>query len=104
MTNELLNLITGDLLDEETELTLGELCRVCRVPQDRVVELVEEGIVEPRGRSPGAWRFQAVSVRRVHCVLRLERDLGVNVPGAALALDLLEELETLRARVRRLGG
>jgi hypothetical protein len=32
--------------------------------------------------------------------LRLERDLGINVPGVALVLELLEELEELR-RERR---
>jgi chaperone modulatory protein CbpM len=39
----------------------------------------------------------------VRCALRLERDLGVNLAGAALALDLLDELNRLRARQRRLG-
>jgi len=32
--------------------------------------------------------------------LRLQQDLGVNLAGAALALQLLEEAETLRARLR----
>jgi chaperone modulatory protein CbpM len=31
----------------------------------------------------------------------LRRDLGVNWAGAALALDLLDELQELRARLRR---
>jgi len=41
-------------------------------------------------------------VRRVRCAQRLEQDLGVNVAGAALAIDLLEELERLCAHLRRL--
>ena len=103
MTKDLLSLLTGDLLDEEMDLTLADLCHACRLPAERVYELVEEGIVEPMGRDPVRWRFQGVSVRRVRCAIRLERDLGVNLAGAALALDLLEELESLRARVQRLG-
>jgi chaperone modulatory protein CbpM len=31
----------------------------------------------------------------------MQRDLGINTPGAALALDLLDELEQLRSRLRR---
>ncbi len=104
MTRDLLSLLTGQVLEEDLELTLAELCRLCRVPAEQVRELVDEGIVEPLGREPCQWRFRGVSVRRVHCALRLQRDLGVNLAGAALALDLLEEMETLRIRLRRLDG
>ncbi|MGD8631038.1 MAG: chaperone modulator CbpM [Gammaproteobacteria bacterium] len=103
MTQDLKTLLSGDLLDEDVELTLGELCRTCQLPAERVYELVEEGIIEPLGREPAGWRFRWTSVRRVRCALRLEHDLGVNLAGAALALDLLEELNRLRARLRRPG-
>jgi len=59
-------------------------------------------------RPPPDWdqgfEFHGVSVRRVRCAQRLEQDLGVNVAGAALALDLIEELERLRTRLRRFEG
>jgi chaperone modulatory protein CbpM len=103
MTQDLKTLLSGDLLDEDVELTLGELCRTCQLPAERVYELVEEGIIEPLGREPAGWRFRWTSVRRVRCALRLEHDLGVNLAGAALALDLLEELNRVRARLRRPG-
>jgi chaperone modulatory protein CbpM len=32
--------------------------------------------------------------------MRLQQDFGVNLPGAALALELLEELERLRRAQR----
>lgn len=104
MTNEILPWLTGDVLEEEVELTLSELCRACRMPAERVYELVEEGVVEPLGRDPARWRFGGISVHRVRCALRLERDLGVNVAGAALVLDLLEELEVMRSRLKRFDG
>ncbi len=101
MAGDVLSLMTGEVL-EDVELTLGELCRRCGVPAEHVFELVEQGVAEPVGRDPGVWRFRGVSVYRVRCALRLERDLGVNAAGAALALDLLEELERLRVRRWRL--
>lgn len=104
MRNDLLSLLTGEVLEEEVELTLGELCRACQVSAERVLQLVEEGVVEPRGRDPARWRFHGVSVRRARCALRLQRDLGVNAAGAALAVELLEELEAVRVRLRRLEG
>lgn len=99
---DLLKLLSGEIFEEEIELSLAELCRACQLPAERVVELVDEGVIEPVGRDPARWRFRGISVRRVRCVQRLERDLGVNVAGAALAIELLEELERLRARLRRL--
>lgn len=84
------------LLDETVQFTLSELCSSCEVTREIVVEIVAEGIVEPFGPSPEQWRFSGVALTRVQRVLRLQRDFGVNLPGAALALDLLEELERLR--------
>jgi chaperone modulatory protein CbpM len=101
MKKETVTLLAGEVLEEDVELSLAELCRVCQVPAERVLELVEEGVVEPLGRDRQAWRFRGVSVCRVHSALRLERDLGVNTAGAAIVLDLLDELEALRARLSR---
>jgi chaperone modulatory protein CbpM len=101
---DLLQLLSGEIFEEEIELSLADLCRACQLPAERVFELVEQGVVEPIGRDPARWRFQGINVRRVRCAQRLEQDLGVNVAGAALAIDLLEELERLRARLRRLEG
>lgn len=101
---DLMKLLSGEIFEEEIELSLADLCRACQLPAERVFELVEQGVIEPIGRDPARWRFQGISVRRVRCAQRLEQDLGVNVAGAALAIDLLEELERLRARLRRLEG
>lgn len=101
MTQEMIKLLSGELLEDNAEVSLAELCRICRLPAERVVELVEEGVIEPVGRDPRNWRFRSISIRRVRCAQRLEHDLGVNTAGAALALDLLDELRTLRARLRR---
>jgi chaperone modulatory protein CbpM len=95
--------LTGVVVEEDMELTLGQLCRASGMPAEQLFALVEEGLIEPMGRDPACWRFRAVSVRRVLCAQRLRRDLGVNAAGAALALDLLEEIEHLRGRLRRLG-
>lgn len=101
MSKDMMTLLQGDVVEEGIELTLAELCRACRVPAEQIIEIVEQGVVEPVGTDPLHWRFQGVSIRRVRCALRLERDLGVNTAGAALALDLLEELYELRQQLRR---
>lgn len=93
--------LVGTILEEEVVLSLGELCRASRLSAERVIELADEGVVEPIGRSPERWQFRGVSLRRIRCAQRLEEDLGVNAAGVALVLDLLEELEELRTRLGR---
>jgi len=101
MNQDMLDNLCGELLDEDTEYSLAELCRQCGVPAECLLELVEEGVIVPRGQATAGWRFSSISILRVQRALRLRRDLGVNLAGAALALDLLDEMERLRARLRR---
>lgn len=96
------SLLYGDVLEEGVELSMGELCHAAQVPAEVIIEMVEQGIIDPLDRDPGRWRFSVVSIHRVRCAQRLRRDLGVNLPGAALAIELLEELEQLRTRLRYL--
>jgi chaperone modulatory protein CbpM len=92
--------VSAMLLDESVQLSLEELCAACRVSEDFVVEVVAEGIVEPIGVERAEWRFSGPAVARVQRVIRLQREFDVNLPGAALALDLLEEVERLRRALR----
>jgi chaperone modulatory protein CbpM len=87
-------------LDDSVEFSLTELCAACRVPEELIVEIVAEGIVEPLGGSRAQWRFSGIAVTRIQRVIRLQQEFDVNLPGAALALELLEEVERLR-RARR---
>ncbi len=93
---------TVELLDESVQLTLGDLARRCKVEARIIVEMVEEGVLEPVGHRPEEWLFYGHDLMRLYRALRLQQDLEVNLPGIALAIDLLEELDELRSRVNRL--
>ncbi len=93
--------IRGEVLSEELRLTLRDVCHICGTSEDIVIEMVREGVVEPVDSTPAKWRFSGVAVARIQTALRLQRDLEVNLPGAALALDLLEEIERLKRRMRQ---
>lgn len=96
--------ITGFILEEQTELSLADLCRACAAQADMIIELVNEGVLAPAGdflqNPPEAWHFTGVHLQRAKVALRLQNDLGVNLAGAALALELLDELDTLRSRLQ----
>lgn len=94
--------ISAELVVEESyRLSLTELCQACCVSVDLVAEMIGEGVAEPIGSGPEDWCFDAVAFRRLSTAVRLQRDLGVNAAGAALALDLLDELEMLRSLCRK---
>ena len=93
-----------ELIDEQTTLTLAELCRCFAVEAELIEDLVEQGILEPAGRRGRHWCFPASSLRRTRITLHLQRDLGVNLAGAALVLDLLERIEELDTRLRAMRG
>ncbi len=93
-------ILTGPILDEELSLTMVELSRACSVRTEWIVELVEEGVLEPSGRDTNHWIFTGLSLQRALVIRRLQRDLGANIAGAALALDLMDEIEVLRMRLR----
>lgn len=97
MANNDRKLISGVLLDTRTTFTMTEFCSACGVERRRVLEMVAEGVIEPVAAEDD-WRFHGESLLRAKRAMRLVRDLGVNWPGAALALDLLEEIERLKRR------
>lgn len=94
--------ITGFILEEQSGLSLDDLCRACAAQAERIIELVNEGVLAPVGAAPDDWRFTGIHLHRARVALRLETDLGVNLAGAALALELLDERDALRERLQRL--
>lgn len=85
------------VFDESSVYCLKDLCRLCRVPPQFIHDLIDEGILSPQGTTPQNWRFGSVELKRIQISIRLQEDLQVNLPGTALALDLLEEIEELRS-------
>ena len=101
-SHDLLPVHTGTVIEDDC-LTLEQLCHACGVHTDWVISLVEESIIEPQGDEIQVWRFSGDSLVRVRSAQRLQRDLGVNLAGIALALDLMEELENLRTQLKIMG-
>ena len=106
MTGHEKSLFEGQVIDNHTEITIVQLCRRCSIEIELVQRLVDEGIIEPSRQEGDILYFPHSCARRTQVVLRLRSDLGVNMAGAALALELLDRIENLQARLRmaRSGG
>jgi chaperone modulatory protein CbpM len=88
--------LSGVIFEEYAVLSVDELSRLCAVDKTYIVELVEEGVLSVIEVSASEWRFAGGALRRARTALRLQRDLEINLPGVALALELMEEIEALR--------
>jgi chaperone modulatory protein CbpM len=88
--------LSGDIFEEYAVLSVDDLSRLCAVDRNAIVELVEEGVLTVIEVDATEWRFPGAALRRARTAMRLQRDLEVNLPGVALALELMEQLDRLR--------
>ena len=93
--------LQGDIVEDQVEFTLIELCHITGASKDQFALWVEEGVFEPRGARIEEWRFSGACLRRAITAQRLTSDLELNAQGVAIVLDLLDQIETLRTRLAR---
>jgi len=93
--------ISALVLEEQNDLTLTDLSQSCAVNATWIVELVDAGVISPWGREPHCWRFSGRHLYLAGVALRLQRDLGINLAGIALVLQLYEEIDSLNAAMKR---
>jgi chaperone modulatory protein CbpM len=97
-----LTLLQCQVVEEELQLSLTELCQASSAERELVLQLVEHGVIEPMGDAPQAWVFTGSSLQRTRVALRLLHDLELNLPGAALAVDLLDQIAQLQRELQAL--
>ena len=91
--------IEGSIVEHDVHMTIVELAQATQTPEDLIMAWVSEGVLSPAGASPEDWRFSGNSLQRAKTAARLMHDLELNLPGVALALNLLEELDQLRSQL-----
>ena len=92
----------GVCLIDEHALELEAFAAACGTEAEFVRQLVDEGLVQPVALQP-AWRFGGEELARVRRICRLQRDFEANLQSVAVMLDLIDEIERLRARLQRAG-
>ena len=92
------------LVIDEALLRLDELAATCTVTREWVIEHVRAGVLlERAGPDPLGWTFTSHDLLRAKQLHSLERQFDANPELAGLVADLTEELERLRARLKREG-
>ena len=96
------DIVEGRIM-EGAALTVEQFCAVCAIEEEWIVRHVEEGLFTVSGRSVTEWRFSAADLRRAQRIRLLEQNFDAAPELAALVADMQQELDELRARLRRAG-
>ena len=86
---------------EPEQLTLEGLAACAGVHPALIEYFVEYGLIEPVTRTGTQWLFDTACLARLRMIERLRRDLGANLAGIAVILDLRDRLTTLQREVEQ---
>lgn len=89
-------ILTGVIVDQTMTLTLTELKQKLAIDDVLFDEMQAFGLIELMTTESGEAYIHFADFRRIQIALRLLEDLELNLSGAVLALELLEELERAR--------
>jgi len=92
------DILIGSLM-EDTWLTLEQIAAACTVEPVWLLRHIEEGLFPHAESVAGVWRFSGPALLRARRMRQMERDFDAVPELAALVADLLEEMDTLRARL-----
>lgn len=87
---------TTIIAETSVTYTIIEVSEQLAIPQALLEEMEDQGLFRCIDDKK---RIDASSFNRIASACRLNRDLGVNLPGVVLALELLDELEDLHKRL-----
>ena len=85
-------------------LSLEEICSVCALERDWLIVRVREGLIPATGSIDTELRFTSTTLARVRRMREIERTYDAAPELAALVADMLEQMDELRARLRRAGA
>ncbi|MCS6317640.1 MAG: MerR family transcriptional regulator [Nitrospira sp.] len=97
------DILIGTVIGDESVLSIEELARACGAESQWIIELVAIGVLEPEGPETSTWRFHAADLTCARRMARLQRDFDASLDAAAAMLELLEQIEQLRARLKQTG-
>ncbi|MEW5800909.1 MAG: chaperone modulator CbpM [bacterium] len=84
-------------------LRVSDLAHVAGLHPDLITRFLTLGLIEPATQRPEPL-FTDDAVLRIGRILRLRRDMGVNLVSAGIILDLLDQIEKLRKELDTLRG
>ncbi len=92
-------IVAGVLMDENTTVSFVEICQKCNISEEILGDMIEHGLFGGGSIHISSKHVDSRSFGRIQSACRLQQDLGINVPGVILVLELLDELQQLRNEI-----
>lgn len=87
--------IIGIYLEETPTFTFNEVCQKYHIPDSLLLEMVEYGLFSNLTTQREELKLTPKDLTKIESAFRLHKDLGINLSGVALALELLDQIEQL---------
>jgi chaperone modulatory protein CbpM len=92
-------IISGVIIDEASVFSISEICQQYEIGESLIIEMLEYGLIEPTKTAATGVLLNGKALRRIQSALRLQHDLGINLQGAVLAVELMDELAAMRSEL-----
>lgn len=89
---------------EHSLLSMEELARAAGVQTGTIEVFVRYRLIVPSTNSGSDQLFPTSVVDRLHWIVHLRQDLGVNLAGVAVILEMAEHMEALQKKLEVLRG
>jgi chaperone modulatory protein CbpM len=89
------NILIGVLIEESKTISYTEVCHRYHIPEKLLMEMMEHGLFSNKSTELEKLKLNQKELHRIESAFRLHRDLGINLPGVVLAIELLEQIEKM---------
>lgn len=89
------NILIGVLIEDSETISYTEVCHKYNIPKELLTEMMEYGLFSNQSAQIEQLKLNPKELKRIESAFRLHRDLGINLPGVVLAIELLEKIEHL---------
>lgn len=87
-----------EVLEQNSYFTLEECMQTTQSPQSFIIDLIAEDIIHPKHEGKN-YLFTITHVQQIRRARSFSVDLGVNIEGIALALNLLDRIDQLESQI-----
>ncbi|MDY6856045.1 MAG: chaperone modulator CbpM [Thermodesulfobacteriota bacterium] len=81
---------------------IEEIAQKANMSESSIRRYIRMGLITPIKKEKGSYLLRETTLFRIEKIQRLRRDLGVNLSGIGIILDLLERIEDMDRQLSEL--